>query len=134
MGTLRLGLAGCRRGRSIVRVFGAHPRVEVTALCDLDRSTTAELGKAFELPADRLYTDYDEFLNAPLDAVVIATPIRCHAEQTVKALEAGKHVLCEQTVAYTVEECEQVFNAVKKNGLTYICLLYTSDAADERSV
>ncbi len=120
MGKLKLGLVGCRRGKGIVKVFGAHPRVEVAALCDLDEQATAELGTAFGLPADRLYTDYDEFLTAPLDAVIIATPISCHSEHTVKALKAGKHVLCEQTMAYTVEECAQVVEAVKASGLTYM--------------
>lgn len=120
MKKIRLGLAGCRRGGGIVRVFGAHPRVEVTALCDLDEERVADLGKSFELPDDRLFSDYDAFLDAPLDAVAIATPIRCHTEQTVKALEAGKHVLCEQTMSYNIDECEQVINAVKKSGLTYM--------------
>jgi predicted dehydrogenase len=121
MAKLKLGLVGCSRGKGIVKVFGAHPRAEVTALCDLDAERTAELGKAFELPSDRLYTDYAEFLQkAPLDAVIIATPIRLHAEQTVAALAAGKHVLCEQTVAYTVEDCARVVDAVKQSDLVYM--------------
>ena len=47
-----------------------------------------------------------------------ALPI--YADQTVAALEAGKHVLCEQTVAYTVEDCARVVEAVKKSGLCYM--------------
>jgi len=120
MKTLKVGLVGLSRGRSLVRAFAAHPQAQVTALCDLDTAKLADLGKAFELPASALFTAYDEFVSAPLDIVVIATPIAFHAEQTIKALESGKHVLCEQTAAYTIEDCERVVNTVKKTGLTYM--------------
>ena len=116
----KIGIVGLSRGKGFVRVFGAHPDVEVTALCDLDEMKLAELGEAFELDDNRLYTSFDDFVNADMDIVMIATPIPFHTEQSVRSVESGKHVLCEQTVAYTVEECEQVVNAVKKSGLTYM--------------
>jgi len=121
MKKLRLGLVGCRRGKGLAQVFGAHPQAEVTALCDLDAQALARLAEPFGLSPDRLFTDYDEFLRrAPLDAVIVATPIRLHADQTVKALAAGKHVLCEQTVAYSAEDCARVVEAVKRSGLVYM--------------
>lgn len=120
MKTWNVGIAGLRRGRGFVSLFAAHPRVKVTALCDLNTDTLADLGAAFELPETALYTDYDQFVNSPLDVVMIATPIRFHAEQTLKALESGKHVMCEQTAAYTVEDCEQIVQAVKRTGLGYM--------------
>jgi predicted dehydrogenase len=101
-------------------VFGAHPKAQVTAICDINPDNMAGLGKAFNLADNRLFTKYDEFLDAPLDAVIIATPIKFHADQTVKALQAGKHVLCEQTVAYTVKDCQRVVDAVKKSKRTYM--------------
>ncbi len=116
----RVGVAGVSRGRSLTRVFGAHSRVEVTALCDIDAAKLAEIGKAFNLPDERLYTDYDAFLAAPMDIVVVATPIALHAEHTIKALESGRHVLCEQTAAYTVEDCGRIVEAVRRTGLKYM--------------
>lgn len=116
----RIGIVGLSRGRGFVKVFSAHPDVEVTALCDIDEEKLTDLGEAFGLDDSKLYGDFDDFVNADMDIVMIATPIPLHTEQTVKSLESGKHVLCEQTVAYTVEECERVVNAVKKSGLTYM--------------
>lgn len=120
MKKMRVGLVGCSRGSGLVRVFGAHPQAEVTAICDINEQKMAGLGKAFNLPDSRFFTKYDAFLKAPLDAVIIATPIKFHADQTVKALEAGKHVLCEQTMAYTVKDCRRIVDAVKKTRRTYM--------------
>lgn len=116
----RVGVAGVSRGRSLTRVFGAHSRVEVTALCDIDTAKLADIGKAFNLTDKQLYTDYDTFLSAPMDIVVIATPIALHAEHTIKALESKRHVLCEQTAAYTIEDCGRIVDAVRRTGLKYM--------------
>ncbi len=120
MQKVRVGLVGCSRGNGLVTVFGAHPQTEVTALCDVNPESMAGLGKAFNLPADRRFTEYGAFLEAPLDAVIIATPIKFHADQTIRALEAGKHVLCEQTMAYTVPDCRRIVAAVKRARRTYM--------------
>jgi len=120
MKRIRMGLVGCSRGRGLAQVFAAHPKVEVTALCDIDERRLTEVGKAFNLAESALHTEYASFLNAPLDAVIIATPIKFHADQTVQALETGKHVLCEQTVAYTVNDCQRVVDAVRRTQRTYM--------------
>ena len=116
----KIGIAGLSRGRGFVQVFEAHPRVEIAALCDVDEEVLAETGKAFALSDSQLFTGFDDFLRAPTDIVMVATPIPLHAEQCIKALGSGKHVLCEQTVAYTIEECERVVNAVKGSGRVYM--------------
>jgi predicted dehydrogenase len=120
MEQLRVGLVGCSRGLGLVKMFDAHPEAAVTALCDLDRARLSELGKAFRLPDAALYTDYASMLEGPVDAVIIATPIAQHMEQTLAALAAGKHVLCEQTVAYTVKDCQRVADAVRRSKLVYM--------------
>jgi len=116
----KVGIVGLRRGRGFVSVFGAHPEVEVSALCDLDPQQASNLAEAFELSDDRCYTDFDQFLSADTDIIVIATPIAFHAEQTIKSLEAGKHVLCEQTAAYTIEDCTKIVDTVKSTGKQYM--------------
>ena len=116
----KVGIAGLRRGRGFVQVFGAHPRVEVTALCDVDPAPLADLGAAFGLGEDRRFTDFDRFLDAPMDIVMIATPIALHAEQTIRSVESGRHVLCEQTAAYTLEDCRAVVEAVRRSGMKYM--------------
>ena len=116
----KVGIVGLSRGGSYVNVFSAHPEVKVTALCDVDQDALSRTGRAFQLCGPHLFTEFDEFLNAPTDIVVIATPIALHAEQTIRSLEAGKHVLCEQTAAYTVEDCGRVVQAVKRAGKVYM--------------
>ena len=119
--SIRIAVVGIRgMGQNHIKAYQSLPKVEVAALCDINTEVLAETGKAFGLGNDALFTDYDKFVGSDIDMVMIATPIPYHTEQTLKALDAGKHVLCEQTMAYTVDECEQVVNAVKKSGLVYM--------------
>ena len=116
----RVGFAGLQRGGGLVSAFAHCPRTVVAALCDLDPQLLADLGREYGVPDGQLYTSYDAFVDAPIDIVVIATPIQCHAEQTIGAVESGKHVLSEVTAAYTVQECEQVVDAVKRSRRVYM--------------
>lgn len=115
-----IGIVGLSRGRGFVNLFQSHPDVSVAAICDIDQNKLETVGDAFGLKDSARYTDFDNFVNADIDIVMIATPIPFHAEQSIKALQTGKHVLCEQTVAYTVEECQKVVDAVKKSGKKYM--------------
>jgi predicted dehydrogenase len=74
----------------------------------------ADLADAFakEFGAKRWYGDWRELIaDGEIDAVYIATPVYLHAEQTVAAAEAGKHVLCEKPMAMTPEECDRMIAA-----------------------
>ena len=53
---------------------------------------------------------------APLEAIVIATPLHLHAEISVTALEAGLHVLCEKMMARDVEGLRQMLEASRRTG------------------
>ena len=72
------------------------------------------LGKQFDVPENAQYT-YEQFDriadNPDIDIVYIALPNALHAEYTVRAARAGKHVLCEKPMAVTVEQCEQMIEA-----------------------
>ncbi len=120
MKKLQVGFVGLHRGGALLRAMAAHSRVEVAALCDLKEELLATVAGDFNLPDNALYTAFDEFVNAALDIVVIATPIELHAAQSIAALESGKHVLCEQTVAYTLDECAGVIAAQERTGNVYM--------------
>ena len=116
----QVGLVGVRRGSSLVSPFTVFPETEITALCDIDERRLAEAGEHFNVPDRFLFTDYEVFLDTPVDMVVVATPMPSHVEQSVKALENGKHVLSEVTAATTLEECERLVDAVKRTGQIYM--------------
>lgn len=64
------------------------------------------------------YASIEEFLkDTSLDAVYIATPPHLHCQQTIKAAEYGKHVLCEKPMGITIEECEKMVEACNKVGV-----------------
>jgi len=67
--------------------------------------------------AENSYNDYDKMLADPnVDAVIIATADAFHVPASLRALEAGKHVLCEKPIGVTVEECRELKTAVEKSG------------------
>jgi len=108
------------RGGGLANALATHPDVEIAALCDLDQELLAAKGAEFRVPDKHLYTQFHEFVNAPVDIIVVATPIEYHAEQCIAAMESGKHVLCEQTAAYTVDDCERLVNTVKHTRKVYM--------------
>ncbi|MGR6430020.1 Gfo/Idh/MocA family protein [Rhizobium sp. PAMB 3174] len=70
--------------------------------------------------AEKSYNDYDRMLADPdLDAVIIATADAFHVPASIRALEAGKHVLCEKPVGLTVEECRELKAAVNRSGKVF---------------
>ena len=116
----KVGIVGVRRGGSYMRSYARNERTEITAICDLDVNRLSEASESLGLSDSQTFIDYDEFINADVDIVVISTPIPLHAEQAVKALEAGKHVLSEVTVADTVEGCSKIYDVAKRSKGKYM--------------
>jgi predicted dehydrogenase len=120
MEPLKVGLVGVSRGSGTVAPFAIYPETRITALCDLNPTRLADVAKHYQVPDAGLYSDFDQFLCSDVDIVVIGTPIQLHAGQSVKALEAGKHVMSEVTMAYTLEDCQRIIDTVKKTGKIYM--------------
>jgi predicted dehydrogenase len=76
----------------------------------------ADLVETFarEVGARRWHADWRDLVRDPaIDAVYVATPVHLHAEQTVAAAEAGKHVLCEKPMAMDAAECDRMIAACR---------------------
>jgi len=89
---------------------------DFAATCDLfDKRTEA----AAQLTgAPNKYRDYRKLLeNKDIDYVLIATPEHWHAQMTIDAAEAGKHVYCEKPMTWSVEQAKKVVAAVKRTGI-----------------
>ena len=118
MEKLRWGLIGCG-DISRKRVAPALRDLDTCELIAINRSRV-ELAERFahEFGAKRWYGDWRELVaDSEVDAVYIATPVYLHAEQTIAAAEAGKHVLCEKPMAMNVAECDRMIAACQANGV-----------------
>jgi predicted dehydrogenase len=88
---------------------------DLYAICDVADDLRARM--AITHGAEKQFSDYDTMLADPdLDAVIIATSDAFHVPAAMRALEAGKHVLCEKPLGLTVEEVEALANKVKSTG------------------
>jgi len=116
----RVGLVGVGRGAGYGALFADDPRSEVVAVCDISSEAVERFGDGLQLPDNARFTDYNEFVGADMDIVFVGTPMPAHCEQTIKAVQAGKHVLSEVTMAPTLDECVQIVQAVRASGKTYM--------------
>lgn len=93
-----------------------NPDAEVYAVCDINPVRLQETGDKYHI--ERRYTDVDTMLAElpELDAADVCVWNISHASCTIKALNAGLHVLCEKPMAYNAEEAVQMKEAADKNG------------------
>lgn len=97
--------------------------INLVGLCDI-RPDNLEEGKFWISTKNglndnpKVYPKYEDLLADPeVEAVLIATPLVLHGPMSVQAMNAGKHVMTEKTMAYSVDECIQMIEAAKKNGV-----------------
>ncbi|NHF57822.1 Gfo/Idh/MocA family oxidoreductase [Flavobacteriaceae bacterium TP-CH-4] len=108
--TLRIGIIGTGdRGGGLIPLINQIENFEVTACCDI---LPFRLNKALNKVDGKKATGYKEYrklLEQPdLDAVLVATPFNTHSKIAVDALDAGKHVYCEKTLAKGFMGIEQL--------------------------
>jgi predicted dehydrogenase len=113
---LRLGLLSTADiNRKLVA--GARLADEVDVVAVASRSVDRASEQAAELDVPRALGSYEELLGDPdVDAVYISLPNSMHVDWSVRALEAGKHVLCEKPLARSVAEVERAFDAADAAG------------------
>ena len=114
---LRLGLLSTARiNREILSGATASDRVEVLGVASRELSRAREYAQANGI--ERAYGSYDELLaDVDIDAVYISLPNALHHEWTMRALEAGKHVLCEKPYSRSPIEVREAFEAAARAGL-----------------
>jgi predicted dehydrogenase len=94
----------------------ARPHVELTALISGTRTKLKQLSSRYRVEHSVSYADADKlFDSGHIDAVYIATPNTEHVEWTIRAAEAGLHVLCEKPLAISVQDCERMIDACDRN-------------------
>jgi D-xylose 1-dehydrogenase (NADP+, D-xylono-1,5-lactone-forming) len=113
---LRWGIIGPGRiSTRIVRALSTSTRGTLSAVASRDAQRAA--GYAAEHGLGHSFGSYDALLVSPdIDVVYIALPNHLHAAWTIRALQAGKHVLCEKPLALTVNEVDAIAAAAKASG------------------
>ena len=113
---LRLGIWGLGRGSAFIQSCKTL-NIDVVAGCDYNEFMRT---KFHQYCPDAFVTDdEDAFLAQDLDAVLVATWFAAHARNSIKALNAGKHVMCEVTSFFTPAEGVALVEAVEKSGKVY---------------
>lgn len=112
---LKVGIVGMgHMGERHINSYKNIDNVEVGAVNDVRIN---ELKGKFDLEGVKTYEKLDDLLNdKDIDFVDICLPTFLHKEHTIKALDAGKHVICEKPMAMNVKECDAMIEAQAKSG------------------
>jgi predicted dehydrogenase len=115
---LRIGILGAARiaGRALIEPVREVRAATVAAIAARDKARADSFALQHGIPT--AYGSYEELLGDPgIDAVYISLPNALHAEWTLRAIEAGKHVLCEKPFTSNAAEALEVQQASDKSGL-----------------
>jgi predicted dehydrogenase len=97
----------------------SHPGAEIAAICGRNRARLEEMAQKYGI--SRTFTDYQEMIEkGNLEAVIVATPDELHYPITMKALEAGLHVLCDKPLALTLDHAREMYNKAEKTGVKHM--------------
>lgn len=107
------GIANGKHMPSLSRVKQA----EMVAFCDIELEKAEKAAAEFGSADAKVYEDYKELLlDKEIDVVHVCTPNISHAEISIAAMEAGKHVMCEKPMAINTEEAKQMVEASERTG------------------
>ena len=108
-------LSTARINRALIPPLRASARTRLLAVASRSRSNADEYARQWKIP--RAYGSYEELLSDPdIDVVYNSLPNHLHAEWTIRALQAGKHVLCEKPIALTLAEMDALITASRETG------------------
>ena len=110
-----LGVAGIAV-KKVIPAMQACERAEVTAIASRDCGKAGQAARALSIPT--AYGSYEELLADPaIDAIYNPLPNHLHVPWSIRAAEAGKHVLCEKPVALSGAECRELIAARDRTGV-----------------
>ncbi len=116
---VKVGIIGCggiANGKHMPSLK-AIPNVRMVAFCDIIIEKAEKAAKEYGTPDAKVYKDYKELLADPeIEVVHVLTPNREHADITIDALHAGKHVMCEKPMAKSAADARRMVAAAKETG------------------
>ena len=112
---LKIGILGCANiAKQFARDTAHNPFVKIQAVSSRDLSKAQQFAQTFGIAC--AFDSYDALLADPvLDAIYIPLPNSMHAEWAIRAMQAGKHVLCEKPLALNLAEVTRMFNVARQH-------------------
>ncbi|MEN9562202.1 MAG: hypothetical protein RIR73_446 [Chloroflexota bacterium] len=108
-------LSTARINRALIKPLRASKRTRLLGAASRSQATAEAYTREWDIP--KAYGSYEAMLADPeIDIIYNSLPNHLHAEWTIKALHAGKHVLCEKPLALTVKEVDDIIAASKQTG------------------
>jgi predicted dehydrogenase len=112
---LRVGVIGCGGIAQMMHLpfLRSLPALfQIQAISDLSPRLLQAIGQLYDVPAERQFTDFHDLVSQDLDAVLVLSG-GTHAPPVIAAIEAGKHVLVEKPLCYTLREANAIAQAAK---------------------
>ena len=119
MDKLRVGIIGCGGIATDKHMPGLSKidEVEIAAFFDINQECAQRAALNFGIDGAKVYSHVDELLaEKDIDVVHICTTVTTHADLSIRAMEAGKHVMCEKPMAANSEEAKKMLEVSKKTG------------------
>src|SRR5215813_13516507 len=112
---VRLGIIGAGgRGQELIKDFLKVPNIEFVAVADVYKRRHDEAAKL--TPGMRAVIDHRRLLDMKdVDAVIVATPLHCHARHFLDTIAAGKDLYCEKTMTWSIAEADACREAAKRS-------------------
>jgi predicted dehydrogenase len=112
----KIGIIGCGKIAQVRHIpeYAANPDAELAGYFDLNLERAEQLAQQY---GGKAFASYQDLLADPsIDAVSVCTANSSHAEISIAALHAGKHVLCEKPMATTQADCDAMVQAAEESG------------------
>lgn len=111
----KIGIIGCGKITEVRHApeYAENPNCELVAFFDLNPARAQLMADTY---GGQVCASIEQLLAMDLDAVSVCVANANHAQVSIQALEAGKHVLCEKPMAVTAQECEAMLEAEKRSG------------------
>ena len=122
-GRIKIGIVGLGFGEEFIPIYLKHPACGSVAICTRRQDKLDEIGGKYNIPEADRFTDYEQMLEqGDIDAIHVVTPIPLHAEQSLKALESGRHTACTVPMATSLEDLNALVKAQRKSGKNYMMM------------
>ena len=111
-----IGCGGIANGKHLPSLRKVE-QVNLVAFCDIEVEKARVAADEYGVSGAKVYADYQELLkDASIDVVHVCTPNISHAEISIAAMKAGKHVMCEKPMAKTSEEGKRMVTVAEETG------------------